>query len=205
MSKLILGSASPRRKEIMELMGLQFIVRPSHCEEVITETDPEKIVMELSRQKAEDVAGTAESGDIIIGSDTIVALDGQILGKPRDRDHAFSMLRAMAGNTHHVYTGVTILRCPELPTDKSVAAGAGGTDKRITFAECTEVHVASMTDEEINDYLDIGEYKDKAGAYGIQGRFAPHITGINGDFYNVMGLPAAALYRHLKEFTGELG
>lgn len=189
MGKMILASASPRRKEIMELMGLEFTVIPSHCEEIITQTEPTKIVMELSRQKAEDVASSSESGDIVIGSDTIVALDQKILGKPRDREDAFCMLRAMAGRTHHVYTGVTLIRC-----------GENVSENKDTFYEQTEVHVAPMTDEEINAYLDLGEYKDKAGSYGIQGCFAPYITGINGDYYNVMGLPAAALYRHLKEF-----
>lgn len=184
MNKIILASASPRRKEIMELMGLDFSVCPSQCEEVITETDPKKVVMELSRQKAVDVACRAEGGDIVIGSDTVVALAGLILGKPHSREHAFSMLRSMSGLTHYVYTGVTILK----------------NEQQVTFAECTEVHVAAMSDDEINAYLDLGEYKDKAGAYGIQGRFAPYITGINGDFYNVMGLPAAALYKHLKDF-----
>lgn len=189
MSRLILASASPRRKEIMELMGLNFTVIPSHCEEIITQTEPAKIVMELSRQKAEDVASSSESGDIVIGSDTIVALDQKILGKPRDREDAFCMLRSMAGRTHQVYTGVTLIR-----------QGENSLEKRDTFYEQTEVYVAPMTDDEINHYLDLGEYKDKAGSYGIQGHFAPFITGIKGDYYNVMGLPAAALYRHLKEF-----
>ncbi len=189
MCRLILASASPRRKEIMELMGLNFMVIPSHCDEIITQIEPAKIVMELSRQKAEDVASSSESGDIVIGSDTIVALDQKILGKPRDRKDAFQMLRAMAGRTHHVYTGVTLIRC-----------GENISEKIDTFYEQTEVHVAPMTDEEIEAYLDLGEYKDKAGSYGIQGYFAPFITGINGDYYNVMGLPASALYRHLKGF-----
>ena len=189
MSRLILASASPRRKEIMELMGLNFTVIPSHCEEIITQTEPAKIVMELSRQKAEDVASSSESGDIVIGSDTIVALDQKILGKPRDREDAFRMLHELSGRTHQVYTGVTLIRCGEdAPMNQD------------TFYEQTEVHVVLMTDDEINAYLDLGEYRDKAGSYGIQGYFAPFITGINGDYYNVMGLPAAALYRHLKEF-----
>ena len=189
MGKMILASASPRRKEILMLMGLDFSVIPSHCEEIITQTEPEEIVMELSRQKAEDVAFISDDSDIVIGSDTIVALDKKILGKPHDREDAFRMLRSMAGRTHHVYTGVTLIRCGE------------STPKQIdTFYEQTEVCVAPMTDEEINNYLDLGEYKDKAGSYGIQGYFAPFITGIIGDYYNVMGLPAASLYRHLKEF-----
>lgn len=192
MSKMILASASPRRKEIMDLMGLTFSVIPSHCEEIITETEPAKIVMELSRQKAEDVASAMEAGDLVIGSDTIVALDHQILGKPHSREEAFQMLSSMSGRVHHVYTGVTLLRCGD--------PSCGLNEKKMTFYEQTEVHVAAMTPEEINAYLDLGEYKDKAGAYGIQGRFAPYITGINGDYYNVMGLPAAALYRSLKDF-----
>ena len=192
MSRLILASASPRRKEIMELMGLHFTVIPSHCEEIITETEPEKIVMELSRQKAEDVASTATAGDRVVGSDTIVALDHQILGKPHSREEAFRMLSAMSGRVHQVYTGVTLIRCGD--------PSCGLEERKETFYEQTQVHVAAMTPEEIDAYLDLGEYKDKAGAYGIQGRFAPYITGINGDYYNVMGLPAAALYRRLKEF-----
>lgn len=185
MSKIILASASPRRKEIMELMGLNFIVCPSQCEENITETVPARIVMELSKQKAEDVARTAEDGDIIIGADTIVVLGNRILGKPHDRGQAFEMIRSLAGGIHHVFTGVTIIKG----------------NQRETFNECTEVHVACMSDAEINEYLDKGEYGDKAGAYGIQGSFAPFITGINGDYYNVVGLPAAALYKKLKQVT----
>lgn len=192
MGKMILASASPRRKEIMELMGLQFEVIPSHCDEIITETEPNKIVMELSRQKAEDVETVANAGDLIIGSDTIVALDGQILGKPHSREEAFRMIDSMAGRIHFVYTGVTLIRCAD--------PSCGLARKADTFYVQTEVHVASMSPEEINAYLDLGEYKDKAGAYGIQGRFAPHISGINGDYYNVMGLPASALYCRLRDF-----
>ncbi len=192
MGRLILASASPRRKEIMELMGLHFNVIPSHCEEIITEREPEKIVMELSRQKAEDVASTAQTGDIVIGSDTIVALEHRILGKPHSREDAFQMLSSIAGRVHHVYTGVTLIRCGDPASEDA--------KKVETFYEQTEVHVAAMTAEEINSYLDLGEYRDKAGSYGIQGHFAPFITGIKGDYYNVMGLPAAALYGHLKEF-----
>jgi len=213
MGKLILASASPRRKEIMELMGLQFTVLPSHCEEIITEMLPDNIVMELSRQKAIDVARSAEPGDMIIGSDTIVVLRKKekhalereksfdILGKPRDREDGFRMLRAMAGRTHHVYTGVTILQVdPNVSVKVDNEPHKQYIKKQISFAECTEVHVAALTDDEINTYLDTDEYRDKAGGYGIQGRFAPYITGINGDYYNVMGLPAAALYQRLKNF-----
>jgi septum formation protein len=172
-------------------MGLEFQVIPSRCEEIMTEREPEKMVMELSRQKAVDVAKTAgEPGDIVIGADTLVAINGKLLGKPKSREHAFSMLTSMAGKTHQVYTGVTLIRCKTSDTDTVIE----------TFVEQTAVSVAPMSETEINRYLDAGEYKDKAGAYGIQGRFAPYITGINGDFYNVMGLPAAALYRHLKAF-----
>ena len=187
-----MASESPRRKEILELMGLSFCVIPSHCEEIITETEPSKIVMELSRQKAADVAKMACFGDLIIGSDTIVALDHQILGKPHSREEAFQMISSMQGRTHQVYTGVTLIQCAD--PEKGTAY------KEDTFFEQTEVFVAEMAPEEINAYLDMDEYGDKAGSYGIQGHFAPHIRGINGDYYNVMGLPAAALYRHLKSF-----
>jgi septum formation protein len=213
MGNLILASASPRRKEIMELMGLRFIVQPSQCEEIVTETIPENIVIELSRQKAIDVAKTAQPGDVIIGSDTIVVLRQQqqdvseskevfeVLGKPKDREHGFRMLRSMAGRTHQVYTGVTILKLESDGfTDGDHEARRTNIKKQISFAECTDVHVADLSDEEINAYLDTNEYRDKAGGYGIQGRFAPYISGINGDYYNVMGLPAAALYQKLKGF-----
>ena len=213
MGNLILASASPRRKEIMELMGLRFIVQPSQCEEIITETIPENIVIQLSRQKAIDVAKTAQPGDVIIGSDTIVVLRQQqqdvseskemfeVLGKPKDREHGFRMLRSMAGQTHQVYTGVTILKLESDGfTDGDHEARRTNIKKQISFAECTDVHVADLSDEEINAYLDTNEYRDKAGGYGIQGRFAPYISGINGDYYNVMGLPAAALYQKLKGF-----
>ena len=212
MGNLILASASPRRKEIMEQMGLRFVVQPSQCEEIVTETIPENIVIQLSRQKAIDVAKTAQPGDVIIGSDTIVVLRQQkdvseskemfeVLGKPRDREHGFRMLRSMAGQTHQVYTGVTILKLESDGfTDGDHETRRTNIKKQISFAECTDVHVADLSDEEINAYLDTNEYRDKAGGYGIQGRFAPYISGINGDYYNVMGLPAAALYQKLKGF-----
>ena len=185
MGKLILASASPRRRELLSLTGLPFTVMAGNGEEIISTEDPARAVSELSRQKAEAVLLRAEDGDTVIGADTVVALDGRILGKPADEADAFRMLRMLQGRDHAVYTGVTILK------------KNSGTAP-VTFAERTAVHVLPMSDEEIRAYIATGEPMDKAGAYGIQGRFAVYVAGIEGDYQNVVGLPVSRLYGYLK-------
>ena len=185
MGKLILASASPRRRELLSLTGLPFTVMAGNGEEIMSTEDPARAVSELSRQKAEAVLLRAEDGDTVIGADTVVALEGRILGKPADEADAFRMLRMLQGRDHAVYTGVTILK------------KNSGTAP-VTFAERTAVHVLPMSDEEIRAYIATGEPMDKAGAYGIQGRFAVYVAGIEGDYQNVVGLPVSRLYGYLK-------
>ncbi|MCI8505245.1 MAG: septum formation protein Maf [Lachnospiraceae bacterium] len=190
MAKLILASASPRRREILALSGLPFVVRAGSGKEEIHETEPAEIVKELSSGKAEEALLTAEAGDIIIGADTVVAFEGRVMGKPKDEAEAFSMLKELQGRTHQVYTGITVIR--------------KGSGERDTFAEKTTVRVLPMSDEEIWEYVETKEPMDKAGAYGIQGRFALYVEGIEGDYQNVVGLPLARLYGCLKKYREEL-
>ena len=191
MGKLILASASPRRKELLALTGLAYEVRPTDLEEVIGTDKPSEAVRELSRQKARGALEQAEAGDVVIGADTVVVLDGKILGKPGDREEAFSMLKAIQGRSHEVYTGVTVVQ-------------KGKEQEASTFSERTLVHVLPMEEEEIRAYIATGEPMDKAGAYGIQGRFAVYVDGIEGDYQNVVGLPVSRLWQVLKKYRGEL-
>ena len=186
MKKIILASASPRRKELLAQIGLEFEVKPSHAEEIITKTEPGEIVEELSLQKASDVAWEVEEG-IIIGSDTIVWHDGHAMGKPHSREEARQMLREIQGDTHSVFTGVTVI----VKEEKEVRSVN-------TFYCETKVHVYPMTEEETEQYLDTGEPMDKAGAYGIQGAFAAWVKSIEGDYNSVVGLPVSALWQVLK-------
>ena len=186
MEKIILASQSPRRRELMEMLGLPFKVMVSEAEEKITGTDPAVVTEELSARKAAAVAAEIREG-IVIGADTVVALQGRILGKPADRAGAEAMILSLQGQSHMVYTGVTLIRKRD-----------GHTEAR-TFSEGTRVRVAAMSDSEIQAYLDTDEPYDKAGAYGIQGIFGKHIAGIEGDFYNVVGLPVHRLYQELKK------
>ena len=188
---LILASASPRRRELLLQIGMDPAVLPSEVEEVMEGDSPEEIVKSLSRQKAEDVALRFRNGETVIGADTIVVLDGNILGKPRSHEEAAEMIRALQGKSHEVMTGVTLIRAEDQDSQK----------KTVTFAERTEVRVAPMTEEEILLYAGSGEPMDKAGAYGIQGTFAAFIEGINGDYANVVGLPVGRVYRELKKLV----
>lgn len=184
MKSLILASGSPRRKEILEQVGVAFSVMPSDVEEIITKEVPEEIVMELSRQKAEDVYQKQENKDVIVlGADTVVAYEGKILGKPKTKEEAKEMLRSLSGQKHFVYTGVTLI----------------GKNGRETFYDETIVEFYLMNEEEIDAYVESGEPMDKAGAYGIQGKAAAFIKGIEGDYYNVMGLPIAKVLRNLQK------
>lgn len=184
--KLILASASPRRKELLGKIGLEFDVIPAKGEEIVTKTMPWEMVEELSFQKAKEIADMQTEECIVIGSDTIVAKGGDIMGKPKDEADAFRMLSEIAGNVHQVFTGVTLIR-------------TGGDPKVITFTEKTEVYLYPMSEKEINDYIGTKDPMDKAGAYGIQGDFAIHVKGIEGDYYNVVGLPIGKVYQELKQ------
>ena len=187
--KVILGSASPRRKEILAQAGIEYEVIVSDCEEVMTKSRPEEVVKELSEQKAENVLKKAfekygpKEDILVIGADTVVAFEGSIYGKPKDRDEAIRMLKSLSGHTHQVYTGVALIRG----------------DKRIIFADCTDVSVYDVADDEIARYVDSGEPMDKAGAYAIQGGFARYIKGIHGEYNNVVGFPMARTMYELKK------
>lgn len=225
--RLILASNSPRRRELLQQVGLDFQVIPSDCEEICTLEKPEALVEELARQKAENVAGKLaekirngedlsqkvqgagnlsqkvqnvedlpgnsreENGEelVTLGADTVVALDGGILGKPEDEEDAFHMIQSLQGRAHQVYSGVALIAL-------SMRTGEVVSEK--TFHGRTEVEVVPMTGEEIRAYIATGEPMDKAGAYGIQGRFAAYIEGIGGDYCNVVGLPISRLVRELR-------
>lgn len=190
--RIVLASASPRRSELMTQAGFTFEIQVSNKEEIYTSTQPDEIVKELSLLKAEDVAHNIERKDaIVIGADTVVALDGKILGKPKSEEEAVCMIGQLQGRKHQVYTGVTILIFDE-----------NGICSRKNHAVCTEVFVNPMTDREIAEYIACEQVMDKAGAYGIQGRFAVYIDKIEGDYYNVVGLPISYIYQVLKEEMG---
>lgn len=185
MNKIVLASASPRRKELLEQVGIPFTVEVSSVEEIITKNVPREVVMELSAQKAEAVKKTQREDAVVIGADTIVVYGNEeaehILGKPKSKEEAFEMLKLLQGNVHRVYTGVTICFGKEV----------------LSFYECTRVYLYEMTQEQIWDYIETGEPMDKAGAYGIQGRFAAFVKGIEGDYNNVVGLPVGRVYQEL--------
>ena len=214
--KVILASGSPRRKELLEQVGVEFEQRVSGKEERYTATEPKEIVKELALMKAENVASDieAEKGllidTVVIGADTIVVLDGQILGKPRNEEHAFEMLQNLQGRSHEVYTGVAIidfiLNCDNI--DKLIEVldkvyiktdNKEGKKEVISHAVETKVHVHEMSEKEIREYVATKDPMDKAGGYGIQGVFAAYIDGIEGDYYNVVGLPVSYVYQQLKE------
>lgn len=186
--KIILASVSPRRKELMRQAGFEFEIKVSEKEEVYKSKLPDEIVKELALLKARDVAEQCEQKNlIVIGADTVVALDGKILGKPKSEEEAVGMIRALQGKTHQVYTGTAILIYNEK-----------GMEKVINHAVKTDVVVQPMTEKEIMDYIKQEQVMDKAGAYGIQGRFAIYIEKIEGDYYNVVGLPISYIYQTLK-------
>ncbi len=182
MDKIILASASPRRKELLKQIGVTFEIVKAEGEEVITSSIPTEVVKELSIQKAREVAKRCE-GTVIIGADTVVAAGGQILGKPKDPADAMRMLELLQGKEHQVITGVAVLLTES--------------GKVISFVETTTVHVFPMTRTQMEQYIASGEPMDKAGAYGIQGRFAAYVSGIEGDYNNVVGLPVGRLYQEV--------
>ena len=188
MESIILASASPRRKELLSQIGIEYEIIPSNTEEIITSTIPSDIVMELAKQKAEDVVRNVNKpGKIVLGADTIVAFDNKVMGKPVNEEDAFSMISSLANATHQVYTGVSL---SYLKKDGEIYSHV--------FFEKTDVVVYPMTKEEIWDYIETKDCMDKAGSYGIQGAFAAFIKGINGDYNNVVGLPVGRVYQELK-------
>ena len=186
--KLILASASPRRAEILRQAAIPFMVLSSAVDETpFPGESPQDHVLRLAMTKAELVAARAVGPAIVIAADTVVALEGRILGKPRSSDDARHMLEKLSGRTHAVLTGVALIRLPDA--------------EQRTFVESTLVHFDRLSEEEMNRYLATDEPYDKAGAYAIQGRAGRFIPRIEGCYFNVVGLPLARLYRML----GELG
>ena len=184
---LILASASPRRKELLNLFGIPFTVRVADIDETMApELSPFDEVARVSRLKA--LAIPREEDDIIIAADTIVVCEGKVLGKPRDEAEATAMLRLLSGRDHQVMTGCTVLRG----------------DKSVTFTEVTDIHFRELTEKEIAKYVASGEPMDKAGSYGIQGGAALFCQRMVGDYYNVMGLPVCRLGQVLKEMAPEI-
>lgn len=201
MNKIILASASPRRKELLKKIGVDFYVVPAVGEEIITSTIPAEAVERLSEQKAQEIfsklssEGTFEKKNpqncetiVVIGADTVVSYKNKILGKPKDREDAVHMIEMLQGEIHQVYTGVTLLW-----------KRADGECGKAVFHECTQVEVFPMTQDEIAVYVQTGEPDDKAGSYGIQGKFAVYVKEIHGDYNNVVGLPVSRVYQEMKK------
>lgn len=218
MKKIILASASPRRKELLTQIGLTFTVVPSDVEENPASTLPQDIVIELSKAKARDIWEKAGRGGIydneadtnvrrdgcqafspsdcqtfslsdclVVSADTVVAIEGEILGKPKDEADAVRMLTLLSGKEHQVYTGVTMIWINE-----------EGKEEEYSFYVCTGVLMYRIGREEILEYVRSGEPMDKAGAYGVQGRMAAYIKAVRGEYSNVVGLPVGRLWQEMK-------
>ena len=190
MKRIILASASPRRRELLERAGVNFEVIPASGEENRISDAPKEAVQQLARDKAVSVMHTIEDsadGTLVIGSDTVVVFENMILGKPHDIEDAVNTLKKLQGNTHQVYTGVSVLE------------KKNGVWTEHTFYESTDVTFYPVSDEEIRAYVATGEPMDKAGSYGIQGIFGIYVRGICGDYNNVVGLPVARLFYEMKK------
>ncbi|WP_096153191.1 MULTISPECIES: Maf family protein [Bacillus] len=184
MKRLILASGSPRRKELLEQINLSFEIIASKVEETFDPKEsPENIAMSLASQKASDVF-TQNQDSIVIGADTIVVFNNEILGKPNDEEDAFRMLKKLSGQTHHVITGVAII----------------SSEKEKIFYEKTTVTFYELTEKELKDYIASKEPMDKAGSYGIQQLGALFVQKIDGDYFSVVGLPIAKTMRELSTF-----
>lgn len=191
MKRVILASASPRRRMLLEQAGLEFEIKVSDATEDISGKSPEDTVKELSMRKANSISSLTQGDCIILAADTVVACDNVILGKPENEEDAMRMLRMLQGRTHQVFTGVTILE------------GSEGNRKNETFAVCTDVTMYEASDEEIERYIKSGEPADKAGAYAIQGKGFYFVKEIHGDYNNVVGLPTLAI-RKIVRMSGLL-
>ena len=183
----ILASGSPRRKELLKKVLKEFSIEVSECEEVYSSTLPQDIVKELAILKGREVALKHGNGDIIISADTVVSIDDRILGKPKSFEEAFNMLSSLSGRKHTVYTGVCVI--------------AKSDDKEVldAFSIATDIYVDELSKEEIVTYINEEKPYDKAGSYAIQESFSKHISGINGDYDNVVGFPTNAFYSLIKE------
>lgn len=191
---VILASGSPRRKEIMDNLGIKYTAVPSSKEEHMSDDiEPSELVRQLSAMKASDILEEAEPGSVVIGADTVVAIDGHVLGKPKDGPDAYEMLKILSGRQHHVFTGICI-----------IIKQLDGKIRKKSFYSDTLVNVYEMSDNEINTYIATGEPMDKAGAYAIQGLFAPYIQSIEGDYYNIVGFPIASIYHELRDMGIDL-
>lgn len=194
MLKIVLASRSPRRKKLLEQLGISFNIVPSTNEEIITTQNPPVLVTDLAAQKAREVAHTI-SNALVIGADTIVVFNGEILGKPETPEHAKEMLYTLSGATHQVYTGVSFVK-----TDAD-----GTIIKEHSFYEETKVQFSPLSGSEIEAYVASGSPLDKAGAYGIQDDWgAVFVKRIEGDYYNVVGFPLNRFYNELKDFEPTL-
>jgi len=191
MKNIILASKSPRRKELLENIGFRFSIFEGDVDESVVPKDiePNLYVQELAVLKANSVAKKSPKNTLIIGADTVVIHDGKVLGKPRDLEDSFNMLKNLSGKTHHVYTGVAVL-----DTDSM---------KIVSGYEKTSVTFRNLTDEEIRYYIENFRTLDKAGAYGIQEFAGVFVSGIEGDYFNIVGLPVCKLYTLIKEEFGE--
>lgn len=183
--ELVLASQSPRRKELLALLGHPFRVQVASVDETMEDLPIEQAVARLSCRKAASIGADADR--IVIGADTVVVLDGKVLGKPRDAEDAVRMLQSLSGKTHQVMTGVCVLKG----------------ERVLTHTEVTEVTFRPLTDREIRNYVATKEPMDKAGAYGIQGGAARFVEGIRGDYFNVVGLPVCRLGLMLEKFMEE--
>ena len=184
---LILGSQSPRRRELLGLLRRPFIVRVADIDETMDpQRSPAEEVARVSRLKAEAIAREPE--DVVIAADTIVVCDGQVLGKPRDEADAYRMLHLLSGRAHQVMTGLTVLRG----------------DRAVTCTEVTDIHFRPLSDREIYSYIRTKEPMDKAGAYGIQGGAALFAQRLEGDYFNVVGLPLCRLGEILRQLAPEI-
>lgn len=182
---IILASKSPRRRELFALLGVEYQVLVQDTEERVNPTlSPREAVQQISRGKAEAVLSLTEPGDLIVAADTVVVLGDRVLGKPHDPAEARAMLRALSGKTHRVMTGVTVRQG----------------DRELLHTEITEVTFRDLTEVEIATYVATGDPMDKAGAYGVQNEGALFVSGLKGDFFNVMGLPVCALAQMLRRF-----
>lgn len=189
MSRIVLASASPRRRELLTQIGLKFDIMPSQIEEVLKGNSPAENVMGLAHDKAMDIyqqlCAQGEKDILVIGADTVVALDDKILGKPKNEEDALWMLRFLQGHTHQVYTGVCLI------TEEGAHSFYGKTD----------VTMYPATDEQLKAYIASGEPMDKAGSYAIQGLGTVFVQGIHGDYNNVVGLPVAEIWQTMQKNT----
>ena len=185
--KLILASKSPRRKEILETMGVSFEIDVADVDESVSDDfSPVEAVCEISKRKAQRIAERHGEDEIVISADTVVVIDGKIIGKPKDKEDAFCILKNLSGRTHEVYTGFTVC----------------GNGKTKTDFEVTKVHFKELCDDDIRRYIATGEPMDKAGAYGIQQKGNLFVDYIHGDYYNVVGFPISKICVTIRELFG---